>query len=367
MNNNDKHGNKAKTWLDVNEHYKFNDKDGSYVTRVHPIYEAPCYCIQTEKDKRDVILSSDHLLLINISKLSKVTKKFVKDNFTGYLIPTILERHAYYKDLGDILERQTMTQAEINWIFNHLGLYRDKSGHTFLADHKEQLEYNYNNCLDKKNNEISKDIRDKFTPEIVEDYVKSADFSNVSENEYWLPVSLIFDLINKKEEILAVVKKDTKETSKIIKCEYAGVKPVRCVETSTHSFEICGLVHHNSVTLRNVILHCLTHQESIAIALVDLKQTEFEAYKGLKGVVAVANSVREAVEILRIQRECMYARNKEMAKLGLNDIKDFKPKEPTDETMIFNWKFKNTDKVQIKTVDGEIKEVTVDELEAYLV
>ena len=62
----------------------------------------------------------------------------------------------------------------------------------------------------------------------------------------------------------------------------------------------------------------------------------------------------------------MYARNREMAKLGLNDIKDFKPQHPTDEVMIFNWKLKDTERVMIRTADGEELDVSVAEVEQYL-
>ena len=31
-----------------------------------------------------------------------------------------------------------------------------------------------------------------------------------------------------------------------------------------------GLISHNSVTLRNVIFHCIEHNNKIAVALVDI-------------------------------------------------------------------------------------------------
>lgn len=152
--------------------------------------------------------------------------------------------------------------------------------------------------------------------------------------------------------------------------QYVGKKEVFCVETDSHRFETgpevgYGLIHHNSVTLRNIIFHCLTHSEQIMIALIDLKLTEFEPFKGVKGVVAVANTVREAVEVLRIGREVMYKRNAQLAKLGLNDIKDFKPTQPTDEVVVAGRLLKDTDTVEIRKGE-EIKTVTVKELEQYL-
>ena len=103
----------------------------------------------------------------------------------------------------------------------------------------------------------------------------------------------------------------------------------------------------------------------MAIALVDLKWTEFTPFKDVKNVVAVANTIRETSEVMRMARECMYKRNQELAKLGLNNIKDFKPKKPTDEVIVAGRKLKDSDTVEIK-VNGEIKTVTVKELEKYL-
>ena len=287
--------------------------DGSKVISKHEEYDALCYKIEYKKRfgripdlrRRSCTLSEDHLLLIDISMMSLPGKQWIKDNFTNYKIPTLIDRHIYFENLMENLD-----------------------------------------SLNK-------------LPERIEDKAVKTDLSNVSDYEFWLPLRLIVDLVHMGEKLLC-------NNNIILSAKCEGIKRVFCVETDTNRFETCGLIHHNSVTLRNIILHCLTHGEEIAIALVDLKMTEFEAYKKLKNVVAVANDVREAVEILRIMRECMYARNREMAKLGINDIKDFKPQIPTDEVMIFNHRMKDTDTVEIKTKDGEIKTVTVKELEGYL-
>ena len=39
-------------------------------------------------------------------------------------------------------------------------------------------------------------------------------------------------------------------------------------------------------------------------------------FKGINGICAVANSVQEAAEVMRIGRSVMYSRNKKMQKLG---------------------------------------------------
>lgn len=46
----------------------------------------------------------------------------------------------------------------------------------------------------------------------------------------------------------------------------------------------------------------MEHNNKIVAALVDIKQTEFYPFKGMNGICAVANSVAEAAEVLRIGR-----------------------------------------------------------------
>ncbi len=179
------------------------------------------------------------------------------------------------------------------------------------------------------------------------------------EKSVWLPVKTV-------QLLVSLGYRPVCNGRVITGCAFAGEKEVFCVETDSHRFETHGLVHHNSVTLRNIIFHCLTHGENISIALIDLKWTEFTPFKGVKNVVAVANTVREAAEIMRIAKECMYKRNQEMSKLGINDIKDYKPQKPTNEVMIFNRKFNDDDQVEIRLTSGEVKTVTVKELESYL-
>ena len=126
-----------------------------------------------------------------------------------------------------------------------------------------------------------------------------------------------------------------------------------------------GLISHNSVTLRNVIFHCIEHNNKISVALVDIKQTEFYPFKGMNVVVAVANSVQEAAEILRIGRSVMYSRNKKMQKMGLNDMADYKPTDWTGKVWITGREFDKDEKIKCR-VAGEEKEMTALEIYEYL-
>lgn len=334
-----------KLWKDVD----VGDEliDGSKVVAVHPSYMAECYNLHAScfMRKESIVLSGDHLLLINISMASRTCKQEILNHFSGYGIPTCVDRHVDFENLDDVI-RPVMSHAELGALMDHMGL----------------LGTSLQNKRDEKCDQQEQSLAESMVPRPVS--IRDVPVGEVepvqfSDNEFWLPVSLIAELVHAGERL-------TCNGLHINHVEYAGQREVRCVETDTHKFRSNHLIHHNSVTLRNIIMHCLTHSESIAIALVDLKQTEFTYFKGVKGVVAVANSVQEAVEILRIMRECMYARNREMAKLGINDIKDFKPKMPTDEWMVFNHRMNGNDVVEIRNVDGEVKSVKVCELEQYL-
>ena len=85
----------------------------------------------------------------------------------------------------------------------------------------------------------------------------------------------------------------------------------------------------------------------------------------MNGVVAVANSVQEAAEILRIGRSVMYSRNKKMQKIGLNDVADYKPTDWTGKIWITGREFDKDDKIKVR-IAGEEKEMTALEIYEYL-
>ena len=307
-----------KKWKDI----KIGDifLDGSKVLSIHEKYKCDTYKLtyniggirsNINKYDKTIILSDTHLLLCNIEKLNNECQKWVIDNFSNYQIPTLFDKHIYLKENVENINKDIFSQ----------------------------------NC--------ESILREEY--EVIE-----SDPSKISEFDFWLPVSAIFLLVRQMKQKIYC------NNQYIKNIEYSGIKEVFCVETDTHKFLTNDLIHHNSVTLRNVIFHCLTHGEQISIALIDLKYTEFSPYKGFKNVVAVANTVREACEIMRIGREVMYKRNQEMAKLGINDIKNFKPQKPTNEVIVAGRKLKDDDKIEIRTANGEELTVTVKELENYL-
>ena len=85
----------------------------------------------------------------------------------------------------------------------------------------------------------------------------------------------------------------------------------------------------------------------------------------MNGVVAVANSVQEAAEILRIGRSVMYSRNKKMQKIGLNDMADYQPSDWTGKVWITGREFDNDEVLKCR-VGNEEKEMTALEVYEYL-
>lgn len=322
--------------------------DGSSVTEIHDTVNGDCYGISytiplssnskikrklwsrtyTPNEKRDLIgtkditvVGDDHLLLIDISNLSDEYKRIIDDNFGGYEIPTEWNRHIYYDNEDDISKDEESSTKQI------------ESG-----EHLSEIKYDHS-------------IKEKME-------VAKADPSKVSENEFWLPASYINVLIQGGHKLLC--------NGHVIDSMYIGELDSFCVETDSHKYEANGLIHHNSVMLQNIIFHTLTHGADMAIALVDLKYTEFSQYKPFKNVVAVANSVREARELLLIARRVMDKRNKEMAKKGIKDMMVYKPQDYNGEVIIAGRKMKDTEMVEIRTVDGEKKTISAKEVENYL-
>lgn len=120
-----------------------------------------------------------------------------------------------------------------------------------------------------------------------------------------------------------------------------------------------------SVLIQNVVIHCLEHYDKIALALVDPKMVEFSTYKGMKGIVGVANNTLEAVEVLRIARQVMYKRNKDLQKLGLKNIGEYRPHEKSGKVFITGREVDENEHIRVR-IDGEEKTMLAKELVEYL-
>ena len=81
----------------------------------------------------------------------------------------------------------------------------------------------------------------------------------------------------------------------------------------------------------------------------------------MNGIVGVANSVKEAVELLRIARLGMYKSNKEMAKMGIKSLTDYLPSKKTDKVYVTGREYNENDTIKVK-VDGEETSMKASEL-----
>lgn len=190
------------------------------------------------------------------------------------------------------------------------------------------------------------------------DIVAWDDF-HVKNNNFWLEARTIYWLLTLGKNVSLVNSKG--ERVAIQGFSYVGIKPCFCVSTDTGHYEVCDVVHHNSVAIRNIIFHSLTHSNDIKLGMVDLKLSEFSRYKGMNNVVGVANSVREAAELLRLCREVMYKRNKLNAERDITDCMDYKPQKPTDKIMLFGVQFDENQQFDVE-ISGEKKTMTAKEI-----
>ena len=85
----------------------------------------------------------------------------------------------------------------------------------------------------------------------------------------------------------------------------------------------------------------------------------------MNGVVAVANSVQEACEILRIGRSVMYSRNKKLQQIGLNDVSDYQPSDYTSKIWITGREFKEDEVIRCR-IGNEERDMTALEVYEYL-
>lgn len=186
---------------------------------------------------------------------------------------------------------------------------------------------------------------------------------NENKNFMWMAVKEIYYLFSLGENIKLVTNDSSLHSTRIEDMRWEKNKPCFCVSTNTGRYNVCGLVHHNSVTLRNIINHCLTHSDDAKIGLVDLKLSEFSRYKDMdkNRVVGVANSVAATAQLLRMAREIMRKRNQQNSDRDLTDFADFQPQEPTDIIRIFGREFNENDKFDVE-VDGQQKSMTAAEI-----
>ena len=116
-----------------------------------------------------------------------------------------------------------------------------------------------------------------------------------------------------------------------------------------------------SVAIQNLIMHAIEHRDEISLALVDPKVVEFSNYKGMNGIVGVANTIQETCEMLRIGKAVMYKRNRELAKLGCKQVAEYTPHEFSGKVYMCGREYDKDQSVKVKD-NGEEKTMTALEL-----
>lgn len=120
-----------------------------------------------------------------------------------------------------------------------------------------------------------------------------------------------------------------------------------------------------SVAVQNILMHCIEHRDKIALGLIDPKQVEFTSYNGMNGIVGVATNTLESVELLRIARQVMLKRNKEMANLGIKNIGEYKPQNKTNKVFVTGREYDENEQINIRE-DGNTSSMKAGELADYL-
>lgn len=305
-------------WKDI----KIGDKfvDGSKVTQIHEIHKIGCYKLFYGKlfNTKHITLSKDHFLLCDISNMKNNLRLSLLKLFEYHTLAKEGKCHLY-------TEKDLSNEDQMKIIYSIIK--NEKISEGLLKD------INYN-------------IEETKKESVIED-----------ENNIWLSVENIAWLVSNNHKIYC-------NSNKIKKAYWRGEKLANCVSTNTGRYLTKDLIHHNSVTLRNIIFHCLTHSYEWGIGLVDLKLTEFSQFKDINGVVGVANTVFETVELLRVAREVLYKRNRLLSEKGIVDIVDYKPEEPTDMVWISGREIHEDTILKIK-INHEEKEMTSKDLLNY--
>ena len=314
-------------WRDIPDGHRF--PDGSRLTQVHETHTCECYRI-TIDNGRELTVSGDHLLLCDLSRAlsSRRSTSITEEVLSGApsQIPVVEDIHLYPGENGEVIERSAPCAYDNTRLGGSL-YWLPASVIAYLRSVRVPVY-------------LTRDLREQQSSL---DWVSLRTHSDILEDE----TRVVFTRVP------------------IESIDYVGRLECFCISTDTGRYQLCGVISHNSVTLRNVIMHSLTHGDEIKIGLVDLKLSEFTSYKGMNNVVGVANSTREAAELLRLCREVMQKRNRQNADRGLTDYKDYKPQHPTDQISLFGEHYSEDTQFDVE-INGEHKTMTAAEILEYV-
>ena len=170
-------------WKDIKKGYKF--KDGSEVTQIHQQSLYDCYKLYY--DDKEIILSKDHILKINISKLPEDAQKIVRDMASKGKIPI--------KEDLNVFIMSDYSPTEEAFIKGYLlGEIRSLENHicTEVIDISDEFNERYSFKFKEREEEI--------IVVVTRNIIKYED-QKIDEENYWLPVEGIAFLYNMFGEI----------------------------------------------------------------------------------------------------------------------------------------------------------------------
>ena len=319
-------------WKDIKEQYKFSDN--SIVTERHQTHDYPCYKVYY--NNRDITLSGDHLLAFNISPLNNNIKEEIKENCKADIpIKEKIDIEVVtYFNTNDV----DHTQDIKDWVLGKevKGVQVEDAGQTTIEFYI--FTFDDNTYAEVKVNRIPLEY----------------DNQKIDEDNYWITVQGLYYLYGKYGIL-------TFGGITIQGITSLGKLPCFCVSTNTGHYQMNGLKHHNSVTIQNIILHGIEHRNKIALGLIDPKYTEFSAYKNMKGIVGVANTVEETVELLRIAKMAMYRRNQLLSTLKLKSVYEYTPTKKSGKVYVTGRDYLDDDIIKV-LVNEEQKDIPAKEL-----
>ena len=145
------------------------------------------------------------------------------------------------------------------------------------------------------------------------------------------PEDNIFRIVRKNESLKARFRSNTKDSTSnrryitdIIEVEPV---PMRCLSVDSPSRLFLageGLVPtHNSVAQRNIVFHCIQHNDKWCFLGIDPKRVELKPYaKYTNTVLGIATSMEDMTEVIRYAKEEMMNRFEMMEEAGVNHFMD---------------------------------------------
>lgn len=122
-------------------------------------------------------------------------------------------------------------------------------------------------------------------------------------------------------------KESTSNRRFIVDVVEVAPEPMRCISVDSASrLFVAGealIATHNSVAQRNIVFHCIQHNDKWCFLGVDPKKVELKPYAKYKNtVLGIGTTLEDMVEIIRYAKEEMMTRYETMEELEVNHFED---------------------------------------------